>query len=222
MNESRWKRPSALLPLTLAVSMFAVGAAGYVAMAGVPEFSHPVISLSEVALALPATDPAAAMVSRSHATAEAAAVDDAATPSEVATSVDILESPGSASVPSVTAASTGSTVQVLPAPAVVPPVITAVAVVPPVTTALALAASAVPVLPTATVAVSAAKSADPTPAPGARLATLVTATPSPMWPVESTSSGKNGHGAPAPIKRKLDDATQPLIDKERRDSPDRR
>lgn len=212
MNESRWKRPSALLPLTLAVSMFAVGAAGYVAMAGVPEFSHPVISLSEVALALPATDPAAAMVSRSHATAEAAAVDDAATPSEVATSVDILESPGSASVPSVTAASTGSTVQVLPAPAVVPPVITA----------LALAASAVPVLPTATVAVSAAKSADPTPAPGARLATLVTATPSPMWPVESTSSGKNGHGAPAPIKRKLDDATQPLIDKERRDSPDRR
>ena len=53
MLESAWRRRFALLPMTLALALFAVGAAGFIATAGMPVYTRPGSALAEVAFALP-------------------------------------------------------------------------------------------------------------------------------------------------------------------------
>ena len=53
MLESARRRRFALLPLSFAVTVFAVGAAGFVATAGAPEYSQRVAALAEIVFAEP-------------------------------------------------------------------------------------------------------------------------------------------------------------------------
>ena len=58
MLESARRRRFALLPLSFAVTVFAVGAAGFVATAGAPEYSQRVAALAEIVFAEPAANTA--------------------------------------------------------------------------------------------------------------------------------------------------------------------
>ena len=210
--ESRSKRRSAFLPLTLAISILSVGAAGYVATAGAPEFSRPATSLPDVVFALPATAGAAvAMAPHSTVDLGSAVEESAVVLTETAETVGTAVSVGFSSTASVSAASSGAAVQVLSSPPPAPPVVPTVAALPYVAPAQL---SAPVVAPSTNAAVQA------TPAPGQRLATLITATPSPTQPAPSRSSGQNGRGAPAPIKAKADGGGSEGEKKDRRVSPD--
>ena len=197
MLESRRKRRSALLPMTLALSMFAVGVAGYVATAGTPEFSRPTPSLPDLVFAPPSDDPTD---SRSIVIAEIVAPNAPSVLTAIAETVGWASTPVPSRALSVTAASSGTAVQVLSLPSV-PSTVSTIPAVPAATVVSAV----IPVEPTASTITSATKPArETTTEPEERVATPVTATADRAQRQPKLPSGQNGRGAPSAVKAKVE------------------
>lgn len=61
MMKSAWARRFFVLPMTLAIAMFAIGAAGFVATAGTPSYGQPASALADVVFANPSQQIGAAV-----------------------------------------------------------------------------------------------------------------------------------------------------------------
>ncbi len=110
MLESAWERRFMLLPMALAVTIFLVGAAGFVLTAGKPHYTQPVASLVDVVFAAPVPKellgPPVALAPVETAPAP---------PPETALLAEMLE-PAPESGPSVGAAAASVAVRVLTSP----------------------------------------------------------------------------------------------------------